>query len=139
MRFIKDFHHEQIIEYHLAVLARIRPDLRLSLRRDFPRVAAAYHHSRQHYRNADPVCAAGAANPAGKMGQPGCFVLIRYMALLFVPIGVGVMQYFDLLKAQFGPIVVSCAVSTLVVFLVVSWSSHLVHGERKVVGEKTKK
>jgi holin-like protein len=73
-----------------------------------------------------------------KWVNPGCFVLIRYMALLFVPIGVGVMQYFDLLKAQFGPIVVSCAVSTLVVFLVVSWSSHLVHGERNVVGEKTK-
>ncbi|GAB3956018.1 hypothetical protein GCM10029976_100020 [Kribbella albertanoniae] len=28
------------------------------------------------------------------------------MALLFVPIGVGVMQYFDLLRAQFGPVVV---------------------------------
>ena len=65
-----------------------------------------------------------------------CYVLIRYMALLFVPIGVGVMQYFDLLRAQFGPVVVSCAVSTLVVFLVVSWSSQLVHGERKVVGQK---
>ncbi|MER2901934.1 CidA/LrgA family protein, partial [Klebsiella pneumoniae] len=50
--------------------------------------------------------------------------------------GVGVMQYFDLLRAQFGPVVVSCAVSTLVVFLVVSWSSQLVHGERKVVGQK---
>lgn len=72
------------------------------------------------------------------MGQPGCFVLIRYMALLFVPIGVGVMQYYDVLKAQFGPIVVSCAISTLVVFPVVSWSSHIVHGERKVVAEKTK-
>ncbi len=58
------------------------------------------------------------------------------MALLFVPIGVGVMQYFDLLRAQFGPVVVSCAVSTLVVFLVVSWSSQLVHGERKVVGQE---
>ena len=74
-----------------------------------------------------------------KWVKPGCNILIRYMALLFVPIGVGVMQYFDLLKAQFGPIVVSCAVSTLVVFLVVSWSSHLVHGERNVIGEKTKK
>lgn len=41
------------------------------------------------------------------MGQSGCYVLIRYMALLFVPIGVGVMQYFDLLRAQFGPVVVS--------------------------------
>ena len=71
-----------------------------------------------------------------KWVNPGCYVLIRYMALLFVPIGVGVMQYFDLLRAQFGPVVVSCAVSTLVVFLVVSWSSQLVHGERKVVGQK---
>lgn len=68
--------------------------------------------------------------------NPGCYVLIRYMALLFVPIGVGVMQYFTLLQAQFGPVVVSCTISTLVAFLVVSWSSHLVHGERKVVGEK---
>ncbi|HFZ8994163.1 TPA: CidA/LrgA family protein [Citrobacter freundii] len=71
-----------------------------------------------------------------KWVNPGCYVLIRYMALLFVPIGVGVMQYFDLLRAQFGPLVVSCLISTTVVFLVVSWSSHLVHGERRVVGEK---
>ncbi|BBU82617.1 hypothetical protein EIMP300_40170 [Escherichia coli] len=33
-----------------------------------------------------------------KWVNPGCYVLIRYMALLFVPIGVGVMQYFDLLR-----------------------------------------
>ena len=68
--------------------------------------------------------------------NPGCNILIRYMALLFVPIGVGVMQYWDLLRAQFGPVVVSCAICTLVVFLVVSWSSQLVHGERIVVGQK---
>lgn len=71
-----------------------------------------------------------------KWVEPGCSVLIRYMALLFVPIGVGVMQYYDLLKAQYGPILVSCLISTLVVFLVVSWSSHIVHGERKIVGQK---
>lgn len=74
-----------------------------------------------------------------KWVNPGCYVLIRYMALLFVPIGVGIMQYFDLLRAQFGPVVVSCTISTLVVFLVVSWSSHLVHGERKIVGQKGQK
>ena len=71
-----------------------------------------------------------------KWVNPGCYVLIRYMALLFVPIGVGVMQYFALLSAQFGPVVVSCTISTLVVLVVVSWSSHLVHGERKVVGQE---
>ena len=67
-----------------------------------------------------------------KWVQPGCHLLIRYMALLFVPIGVGVMQYFDLLRAKFGPIVVSCIISTVIVMLVVSWSSHLVHGERQL-------
>ena len=71
-----------------------------------------------------------------KWVNPGCYVLIRYMALLF---GVGIMQYFDLLRAQFGPVVVSCTISTLVVFLVVSWSSHIVHGERKIVGQKEAK
>ena len=71
--------------------------------------------------------------------NPGCNILIRYMALLFVPVGIGVMQYVDVLKAQFGPVVVSCFISTLVVFLVVSWSSHLVHGQRKVIGQQEPK
>ncbi len=70
-----------------------------------------------------------------KWVKPSCHLLIRYMALLFVPIGVGVMQYYEVLKAQFGPVVVSCFISTLVVLIVVSWSSHLVHGERKIIGE----
>ena len=43
--------------------------------------------------------------------NPGCNILIRYMALLFVPIGVGVMQYWDLLRAQLGPVGISCAIS----------------------------
>ncbi|GDX04668.1 CidA/LrgA family protein [Buttiauxella selenatireducens] len=70
-----------------------------------------------------------------KWVKPGCQLLIRNMALLFVPIGVGVMQYVDVIKQQFGPVVVSCLISTLVVLVVVSWCSHLIHGERKVVGE----
>lgn len=55
--------------------------------------------------------------------QPGCYLLIRYMALLFVPVSVGVMQYFDVLRAQFGPLVVSCVLSTLVVLIAVSFSA----------------
>ncbi|WOA50958.1 CidA/LrgA family protein [Dickeya solani] len=62
--------------------------------------------------------------------KPGCHVLIRYMALLFVPIGVGVMQYFDLLRAQFAPVIISCAASTLVVLITVSGCSHLIHGRK---------
>lgn len=52
--------------------------------------------------------------------RPGCQLLLRYMALLFVPIGVGVMNYFDLLIAQFGPVVISCLFSTLVTMLLVA-------------------
>lgn len=62
--------------------------------------------------------------------KPGCHVLIRYMALLFVPIGVGIMNYYDELSSQFGPLVVSCLVSTLITMLVVAYSSHMVHRER---------
>lgn len=70
-----------------------------------------------------------------KWVKPSCHLLIRYMALLFVPIGVGVMQYYDVLKAQFGPIVISCLLSTLVVMVVVGWSSQWVHGKKNIVGE----
>lgn len=70
-----------------------------------------------------------------KWVKPGCNVLIRYMALLFVPIGVGVMNYYDMLRAQFGPLVVSCLVSTLLVLLVVAFSSHYVHREKQIVGK----
>ncbi len=67
--------------------------------------------------------------------KPGCYVLIRYMALLFVPIGVGVMNYYDQLVSQFGPIVVSCVISTLIVMLAVAYSSHYVHRERGVIAK----
>lgn len=67
--------------------------------------------------------------------KPGCSVLIRYMALLFVPIGVGVMNYYEQLRTQFGPLLVSCAVSTLIVLVVVAFSSHLIHAEKPVVGK----
>lgn len=55
--------------------------------------------------------------------KPGCHLLIRYMALLFVPISVGVMSYTDVLTAQFGPIVISCVVSTFLVLLIVGLSA----------------
>lgn len=63
--------------------------------------------------------------------RPGSLLLIRYMALLFVPISVGVMGYTDLLTAQFGPIVVSCVVSTFIVLLTVGLVSHQLHGKVK--------
>jgi holin-like protein len=64
--------------------------------------------------------------------KPGCHLIIRNMALLFVPISVGVINYTDLLSAQFGPIVVSCVISTILVLLTVGFSSHRLHGPRRV-------
>jgi holin-like protein len=71
--------------------------------------------------------------------KPGCNVLIRYMALLFVPIGVGVMTYYDMLRAQFGPLVVSCLVSTLVVLVVTAYCSHFIHREKPLVSDVEEK
>jgi len=63
--------------------------------------------------------------------KPGCHLLIRYMALLFVPISVGVMSYTDILTAQFGPIVVSCIVSTFMVLLIVGLSAERLQRPRE--------
>jgi len=68
-----------------------------------------------------------------KWVKPGCHIIIRNMALLFVPISVGVMSYTDILTAQFGPIVVSCIVSTILVIVIVGVGSQRLHAEQ---GEK---
>lgn len=62
--------------------------------------------------------------------KPGCQLLIRYMALLFVPIGVGVMNYYGVVRDQFGPIVVSCLVSTFVVMTVVGYTAQMMHRDQ---------
>ncbi|UCZ75696.1 CidA/LrgA family protein [Dickeya zeae] len=62
--------------------------------------------------------------------KPGCQLLIRYMALLFVPIGVGVMNYYGVVRDQFGPIVVSCLVSTFVVMTVVGYTTQMMHRDQ---------
>ncbi|WP_219953080.1 CidA/LrgA family protein [Dickeya zeae] len=69
--------------------------------------------------------------------KPGCQLLIRYMALLFVPIGVGVMNYYGIVRDQFGPIVVSCLVSTFVVMTVVGYTTQMVHRDRVASGRNT--
>ena len=51
--------------------------------------------------------------------KPGCHVMIRYMALLFVPISVGIMNHMDILSAQFAPIVIASIVSTAIVLVTV--------------------
>lgn len=70
-----------------------------------------------------------------KWVKPGCHLLIRYMVLLFVPIGVGVMKYYDQIIEHLGPLVISCVVSTLMVLVVVGYTSHYFHRERRIVGK----
>ncbi|RLM25755.1 hypothetical protein BIY29_06725 [Brenneria alni] len=72
--------------------------------------------------------------PAGWV-KPGCHVFIRHMALLFVPIGVGVMSYYDLISQQFGPIVVSCLISTFIVMIVVGFSTQLMQREHAIAAD----
>ncbi len=48
-------------------------------------------------------------------------LLLRHLALFFVPAGVGVMVYFDLITAQWLPICISMLVSTFVVMAVTGW------------------
>ncbi|SFN32203.1 holin-like protein [Izhakiella capsodis] len=69
--------------------------------------------------------------------KPGCHILIRYMALLFVPVSVGVMNYTNLLQTQFGPIVIACLVSTLIVLTTVGLCAHrLQRGEKTSLEER---
>lgn len=56
--------------------------------------------------------------------QSGCHLLIRHMALLFVPVGVGLMDHFALLSANSLPILLSTIGSSLVVFLVIGIAAH---------------
>lgn len=53
--------------------------------------------------------------------QGAAELLIRNMALLFVPAGVGLMVYGDLLAREWLPIVVASAVSTVAVMMAVGW------------------
>ncbi|QBH96693.1 hypothetical protein EKN56_09900 [Limnobaculum zhutongyuii] len=68
--------------------------------------------------------------------KPGCYLFIRHMALLFVPISVGVIKYYPQLVSQFGPLVISCLISSLITMLVVGYSSHYMHGIRRMKSDK---
>ncbi|WP_340610580.1 CidA/LrgA family protein [Xenorhabdus bharatensis] len=68
--------------------------------------------------------------------KPGCNLLIKNMTLLFLPIGVGVMQYYPQLSQQIVPIALSCIISTVIVMITVAYSSHYIHRERTIIGTR---
>ena len=47
--------------------------------------------------------------------------LVANMGFFFVPPGVAIMLYFDIIKAQFWPIVLASVVSTVLVLAVTGW------------------
>jgi len=52
---------------------------------------------------------------------PAGSVLLNYITLFFVPVGVGLLQYSNLLSMHWLTIVVSSVVSTLAVLVSVGW------------------
>ena len=60
--------------------------------------------------------------------------LVTNIGFFFVPPGVAIMLYFDIIKAQFVPIVTASVVSTVLVLAVTGWG-HQIYG-RTVKHEK---
>ena len=59
--------------------------------------------------------------------------LVKNMGFFFVPPGVALMLYFDIIKAEIGPIVIATATSTIIVLVVTGWT-HI--ATRKIIKEK---
>jgi holin-like protein len=57
-------------------------------------------------------------------------VMLTHMALLFVPVGVGVMLYFDLLAREWLPILAATVLSTFVVIAVTGHVTQALAKER---------
>ncbi len=56
-----------------------------------------------------------------KSVKPAADLLVQNMAFFFVPPGVGLLLYLDLLAREWFPLVVAYVVSTVVVLVVVGW------------------
>lgn len=63
--------------------------------------------------------------------------LVTNIGFFFVPPGVAIMLYFDIIKAQFVPIVTASVVSTVLVLAITGWV-HQIYG-RTVKHEKITK
>lgn len=62
--------------------------------------------------------------------------LVKNLGFFFVPAGVGLMGYFDLLAGQWLPIVVASAASTIIVIAI---TGHIHQLSRKLMGHNSKK
>lgn len=65
--------------------------------------------------------------------------LVKNMGFFFVPPGVALMLYFDVIKAEFLPIVVATVVSTAIVLVVTGWTHLLTRKLLKSIKREHKK
>ncbi len=49
-----------------------------------------------------------------RIAEPTADALLRHLSLLFIPAGVGVLQYLDLLRAEIAPLAAVLVLSTLI-------------------------
>ena len=61
--------------------------------------------------------------------------LVGTLPFYFIPAGVGVMLYFDLIAASFWPIVVASAASTVLVLVVTGWTHQLIRNKSRKTGD----
>ena len=62
--------------------------------------------------------------------------LVKNMGFFFVPPGVALMLYFDIIKAEIGPIVIATATSTIIVLVVTGWTHIVTRKIIKTIKEK---
>jgi holin-like protein len=58
-------------------------------------------------------------------------LLVKNMSFFFVPPGVAIMLYFDVIKASFWPIVIASLGSTVIVLAVTGWTHQLFRKNKK--------
>lgn len=56
--------------------------------------------------------------------------LVANLGFFFVPPGVALMLYFDLIAAEFWPIIISTLVSTVLVLVITGWVHQLMHKKK---------
>ena len=64
--------------------------------------------------------------------------LVSNMGFFFVPPGVALMLYLDIIEAEFWPIVISVLASTILVLVMTGWSHHLTRLIMNKIKEKCK-
>ncbi len=61
--------------------------------------------------------------------------LVANLGFFFVPPGVALMLYFDVIEAQFWPIVIATVASTILVLVVTGWVHQLVRRINGISGK----